>query len=375
MKINAKYQCVLFLKDKDEIKLLKPTATLYGHVTEASKTIFLTPYKPPFNIMEKMGEFSVKPDRTSELININRHGTKYAAMIYSNGNWIDLPVKLVYCKDLYARTPFKDAEMQNLLSKRVLIFGAGTGGGNIAPELARAGVGGITISDPDILGLANISRHEGCLLDVGKPKVQVAAERVFLINPSIKIMTYNENIFDRSFKFIKDLFLMHDLVIASTDIVSIQMTINELAHKLKIPCVFGGCYEEAMGGEVFFTLPNENMPCLSCLRDGLKQPEKSNEIDYSTAKGIEDYKGEPGLHAMVDFVTCVEVLICIAMLLRDSKDSKLAKLIDPAKNFLLIGGHLTEGVCRFKKPFHIFYEPLKGRREDCYVCGTRKLQY
>lgn len=144
--------------------------------------------------------------------------------------------------------------------------------------------------------------------------------------------------------------------------------INEIAHRVQAPCVFGGCYEEALGGEVLFTLPGENTPCLSCLRGGLKQPEQKGAIDYSTATGPEDYQGQPGLHAMVDFVTCTEVIICLAILLQSVPGSRLAQLIDPKRNFLLVGGALGEGFYRFKKPFDVFFQPLSGPRKSCLVC-------
>jgi len=51
----------------------------------------------------------------------------------------------------------------------------------------------------------------------------------------------------------------------------------------------------------------------------------------------------------------------------------LAKLIDPHFNFILVGGALASGFYRFKKPFHIFFQPLKGPRKDCLVCGDSNL--
>ena len=115
------------------------------------------------------------------------------------------------------------------------------------------------------------------------------------------------------------------------------------------------------------------MPCLACLRANLKQPQKRAEIDYSTATGPDDYEGEPGLHAAIDFVTCLEVQICLAILFREVSTSRLAKLIDPRFNFILVGGALASGFYRFKKPFHIFFQPLKGPRKDCLVCGDSSL--
>ena len=102
------------------------------------------------------------------------------------------------------------------------------------------------------------------------------------------------------------------------------------------------------------------MPCLACLRAGLKPPDTIGQIDYSTAAGPADYQGQPGLHAAVDLVTCIEVQVCLGILLRNSATSKLARLIDPGANFILIGGALGRGFYRFRKPFDIFFQPLHG---------------
>lgn len=249
-------------------------------------------------------------------------------------------------------------------------MGCGTGGSLISLEMARAGVGSITLCDPERLELANISRHEGDLLDVGKLKTQIVAERISRINPAIKITTYPEDIFDKSQEKVTEIVSGHDLAIAATDNTAIQLVINEIMHKLGIACVFGGCYEEARGGEIFFTLPSENMPCLACLRGGLKQPQRNKDIDYSTAKGPEDYHGQPGLHSAVNFITSIEVQICLGILLRGSTSSELARMIDVKRNFLLIGGMMSEGFYRFRKPFDIYYQPLSGPRENCPVCGN-----
>lgn len=268
------------------------------------------------------------------------------------------------------RTPFQQSELELLWNSTVTIIGCGTGGSKTGLELARAGVGHIKLCDPETVDTANISRYEGDLLDVGKPKVQAVAERIYRINPAIRIETYYGDIFEHSIDEINTI-LASDLVVAATDKTEIQLIINEFIQRLGIACVFGGCYEEARGGEVFFTLPNEKMPCLACLRSGLKQPEVNNEINYSIAVGPKDYQGQPGLHAAVDLVTCIEIQICLGILLRNNPTSKLARLIDPRCNFILIGGALGSGFYRFHKPFDIFFQPLSGPRKTCHVCSGK----
>jgi molybdopterin/thiamine biosynthesis adenylyltransferase len=369
--MKNRYQGILFLKNEHDSRLLKPGAFLYGQVIESTKRIFLTPYKPLIPSIKKLEIIQTKSGWELEsplLINVSYSHGKAIGRGFFKDQWSKFPIQTVFSSALYERTPFKKSEMEHLGNKKVLLFGCGTGGSKIALELARAGISFLTLCDPDRLEYANVSRHEGDLLDVGKYKTHLTAERVYRINPSIQVACYSEDVFDRKYEFVRDLFRSHDLVIAATDSTSVQLTINEMTQQVKVPCVFGGCYEEALGGEVFFTLPNEKTSCLCCLRGGLKQPERKGSIDYSTAIGPEDYQGQPGLHAMVDFVTCTEILICLAILLLNADGSRLGQWLDPKQNLLLVGGALGAGFYRFKRPFDIFFQPLSGPRKNCGVC-------
>jgi len=368
------YRCIIFLKDERDQELLTSQACLYGRIVKSTHTIFMAPYCPPDKSMSWIGivqEKLASENKQPLLINIYPKGSGWIAKGFINNDYHSkLPVDIVYMAASYERTPFLPLEMDMLWNSTVTIIGCGTGGSKIALEFARAGIGHIKLCDPDKVDYANISRYEGDLLDVGKPKVKVVAKRIYPINPAIQIEMYDEDIFERSLNEIQEI-LTGDLVVAGTDKTPIQLLINELTHKFGIPCVFGGCYEEALGGEVFYTLPEQKMPCLACLRSGLKQPQTTREIDYSVATGPQDYQGQPGLHAAVDFVTCIEIQLCLGILLRNSPTSKQAKLIDPRFNFILIGGALGSGFYRFKKPFHIFFQPLSGPRKTCPVCQNR----
>ena len=373
---NQSPRAMLFLKDENDRALLEDGTLLYGAISSGSAAVFLTPYQPPsgtFPAVAIVGESAPRDGPDAPPLTVRTKAKSVMATGTLGGRCRKMPVQTVYMADIYARTPFAAGEMKALWASHVVVFGCGTGGSKIALELARAGVGHITLCDPEPLEYANVSRHEGDLLDVGKPKTLVAAERIYRINPAIQVETYTEDVFDRSWDDIAKVFAC-DLVVAATDRTAVQFLINEVTQKLKVPCVFGGCYEEALGGEVFYTLPDRAMPCLACLRGGLKQPVQNPEIDYSTALATEDYHGQPGLHAAVDFVTCVEVQICLAILLRAIETSQLRSLIDPRSNFLLVGGALGAGFYRFRKPFDVFFQPLSGPRKGCTVCHARPVR-
>ena len=81
---------------------------------------------------------------------------------------------------------------KKLLAARVLIIGAGGLGAPAAMYLADAGVGTIGIADCDSVELSNLQRQIiHTTDDVGKPKVQSAAETVKALNPDVTIRTYH----------------------------------------------------------------------------------------------------------------------------------------------------------------------------------------
>ncbi len=364
-------RCVLYLNNPNDRALLQPGTRLFGEFAPGIGMIFATPYRPPTpspRIIGTVGGPPASRRRSAGMLSLWARDDSFMAEWFVNGRQASLPVEIVYEPTCYARTPFSPAEVQTLWNQTVTVLGCGAGGGKIAVELARAGVGHFKLGDPQRLEFANALRHEGGRFDVGKPKPQVVAERIYRINPAIRIETYFEDIFERDLAEVREI-LDADLVVAATDKTGTQLLINELTRRFQTACVFGGCYEQALGGEVFYTLPGEQMPCLACLRAGLEQPKTDVHIDYGKASSSSDYEGEPGLHAAIDFVSDIQAQICLGILLRKVPTSKLAQIIDPRRNFLLVGGALASGFYRFKRPFHVFFQPLKGQRRDCPVCG------
>ena len=81
-----------------------------------------------------------------------------------------------------------EAGMERLAAARVAVFGVGGVGGHLAEALVRAGVGHITLVDRDVVSLSNINRQAVALHStVGRPKVEVMAERIRDINPACQV--------------------------------------------------------------------------------------------------------------------------------------------------------------------------------------------
>jgi len=270
-------------------------------------------------------------------------------------------------EEIYSRTPFKAAQKKCLRESNVCLLALGSLGSSIALGMARAGVGNFILCDPAKLKIENVSRHEGDTQDVGEFKAVIVKQKIARINPGIRVVCKNEDIFTNNDKVIRQVFEDTSLTVASTDKTSAQLICNYWTYTLKIPALFAGCYEEARAGEVFFTIPGSGSACYGCLRDGLVQPYDNKKIDYSTARNAEDYVGEPGLHAAVTMISSIATQIAMGILLRD-ENSGLGKLINPRENWAMIGTGLSKDFYKFKKPFEVFFQRLKGPRRNCYTC-------
>lgn len=79
-------------------------------------------------------------------------------------------------------------KMQRLRDAHVLVVGVGGVGAYAAEMLCRAGIGEMTIIDADIVQPTNINRQlPATHATLGRPKVEVLAERFRDINPDIKL--------------------------------------------------------------------------------------------------------------------------------------------------------------------------------------------
>jgi len=80
------------------------------------------------------------------------------------------------------------AALQRLNRSRVALFGIGGVGSFCAEALARAGIGTLTLIDRDTVDPSNINRQLIALHStLGRPKVDVMAERILDINPQAQV--------------------------------------------------------------------------------------------------------------------------------------------------------------------------------------------
>lgn len=102
--------------------------------------------------------------------------------------------------------------VEKLHNSKVAIFGLGGVGSFVVEGLARAGIGNFILVDNDEVDVTNLNRQLiATTKTIGKPKVEVAKERILDINPNAKVETYQEffmpvsrDVFDETVSYVVD---------------------------------------------------------------------------------------------------------------------------------------------------------------------------
>lgn len=122
---------------------------------------------------------------------------------------------------------------KKLQNSNILLIGVGGVGGYVAEALIRVGIGALTVVDNDVVSESNINRQIIALTNtVGRIKVEVAKERLNLINPDAKITTIQTYVTPEN---IEELHLEnYDYVIDAIDFVPGKLAIICEAKKKNI---------------------------------------------------------------------------------------------------------------------------------------------
>lgn len=208
---------------------------------------------------------------------------------------------------------------------RVLVAGCGSVGSYVAEQLVRAGVGHVTLLDPDDVSAANLSRANFTAADVGRLKVHALAERLLTINPSLDVTVEPSDLRVLGTDALDALFSGLDLVVSALDDRRAQLTINQWAYWHAVPAVYLGLFAGAKSGEACVVRPPH--ACFACATRfrTLLDPEDQGTTDYGTGRLV----AEVALAADIHSVSAVGVRLGLSCLMHDS-GTPLAAYADTA---------------------------------------------
>jgi adenylyltransferase/sulfurtransferase len=159
---------------------------------------------------------------------------------------------------------FGEEAQKRLVNSKVCVVGLGGLGSPISTQLTAMGVGHLRIVDHDIVDLSNLHRqHLYNAKTVGKPKTEVAAERLRSLNPYVEIEPINTKVTtENASKLVEGM----DLVMDALDAMAPRYAINRACVDQKIPFIHGGVITEI--GTTTTIIPGKT-PCLECFKGGI----------------------------------------------------------------------------------------------------------
>jgi adenylyltransferase/sulfurtransferase len=187
---------------------------------------------------------------------------------------------------------------QRLLAGSVLLIGAGGLGCPLAQYLAAAGVGRIGLVDFDVVDVSNLQRQVlyGSA-DVGRPKVEVARERIRALNPDVDVVTFSERLTSEN---ALERFRAFDVVIDGTDNFPTRYLSNDACVLLGKPTVYGAILR--FEGQAS-TFDARRGPCYRCL---FPEPPPPGSVPSCAEGGVLGVL--PGIIALIQATEAVKLL-------------------------------------------------------------------
>lgn len=161
---------------------------------------------------------------------------------------------------------------------KVAVVGAGGLGCPVLQYLTSVGVGTIGIIDFDTVEVSNL--HRQVLYsenDIGKPKVEVAIEKLSLQNPFIKLIPHQTLLNEDNAESILS---GYDIIVDGCDNFLTRYIVNDACLKLNKPLVYGSIlgYEGQLA--VFNFNGSKN------LRDIFPEPPSSEDVPNCSENGV-----------------------------------------------------------------------------------------
>jgi thiazole biosynthesis adenylyltransferase ThiF len=165
-----------------------------------------------------------------------------------------------------------------ILDAKVLIIGAGGLGSPAALYLAAAGVGTIGIADADCVDLTNLQRQViHFTADVGRPKVESAADKMRALNPDVTVRAYRELVTAAN---ALEIIAPYDFVIDGTDNFAAKFLINDACVKARKPFSHGGILR--FDGQTMTVRPGQS----ACYRCVFGEAPPANAVPSCSQAGV-----------------------------------------------------------------------------------------
>jgi ubiquitin-protein ligase len=174
--------------------------------------------------------------------------------------------------DLAARIP----SVASLKDRKALLVGAGAIGSDVAVQLARNGIGTLTLLDGDFVEPATTRRWALGVQAYGSSKVYALRDHLKSNYPQTTVVPLDLKVGSPrgtrdtdQFAQLVELISEHDVIIDLAADLTVSHVLSDLSRLHDKPYVLGNATPGAWGGMVYQWIPNQNHSCWMCLRQQL----------------------------------------------------------------------------------------------------------
>ena len=194
------------------------------------------------------------------------------------------------------------SEQERFKDAKITVIGCGGIGGETIEMLARMGIGELVLVDKDAFDLSNLNRQTlASIAELGLDKSAVAKEKVRLINPYVKVTTYNEHVDQTNIdKIIGD----SNIVIDALDNVLTRVIVSRKAKEKGIPYIHGAIHGTL--GQLTVFLPNSD----KTYEEMFNLPSIGKELDDETIEALKNVTSgvPPVIGPTPNLIGCLEAI-------------------------------------------------------------------
>ena len=194
------------------------------------------------------------------------------------------------------------SEQERFKDAKITVIGCGGIGGETIEMLARMGIGELVLVDEDAFDLSNLNRQTlASLKDLGLSKSAVAADKVRLINPYVKVTAFHEHVDgDNIDLIIGD----SNIVIDALDNVLTRVIVSRKALEKGIPYIHGAIHGTL--GQITVFLPNSD----KTYEEMFNLPSQGKELDGKTIEALKNVTSgvPPVIGPTPNLIGCLEAM-------------------------------------------------------------------
>ncbi len=301
-------------------------------------------------------EWDVDSEYTSEILELLQQNRIITEVVIEQSILSDRLVQR-YTRQINYFSEFLDSEYAGIVAQKkvieshVVIFGCGAVGGDIAIQLAMAGVGHISLFDHDKTEESDVSRHMFFREEyIGKDKSEALKEELFRINSDIVVDTYFQSMQPET--DVTGLIRKADFIVNTLDEPYIGYTaskISRICMKYKKPHYIAGGFDAHLASTGELIIPYVT-PCVECYATHFKKVLKDwKPRKHPVAKRYTEIGGLSCMSLFSSSYACIEIL------------KYIAGLIPMAESYKIRGEFLFHDMS-------LTYLNVK-KNPDCPICG------